>query len=502
MSNAVLEMKHIKKSFGATKALNDVSFTVYPGEVHMLLGENGAGKSTLMKILAGSLRADSGQIFWEGKEVLIKTPSIAHQLGIGMVYQELALVEQMNVMENVLMGNVPRIGNTLFIDWKKAEEKSKEILNRVGLGGIDIRKRLSEFTLGIRQLIEIAKALSRDAKLLILDEPTSALTDTEVNTLFDIIENLKKQGVAFIFITHKMEEVFRIGNSVSILRDGDKIGETKSINEVNEDEMIHDMVGRVITDFYPKERNATKEVLLEVKGLSDDKNFHDVSFHVNKGEVLGIAGLVGSGSTEMMEALFGLRPYTRGTIVFDGKERNHATPRASLQDGIGMLTKSRQSSLLLHMPIYQNVTVSNTKDFVTGKIFRLKKKELEAGEKYKEKLQLHTRTITLNAGSLSGGNQQKVVIAKLLCANCKLFIMDDPTRGIDVGAKVEVYNILNELTRNGCGVILISSEMPELISMSDRIIVARRETISGELEAEECTQEKVMKKIAGGTDNE
>lgn len=299
-----------------------------------------------------------------------------------------------------------------------------------------------------------------------------------------------------------MEEVFRIGNSVSILRDGNKIGETKSIDEVNEDEMIHDMVGRVITDFYPKERNTRQEKILEVKDLSDGKNFHDVSFHVNKGEVLGIAGLVGSGSTEMMEALFGLRPYTKGTIVFDGKERNHATPKDSLRDGMGMLTKSRQSSLLLHMPIYQNVTVSNAKDFVTGKIFRLKKKELKAGEEYKEKLQLHTRTIMLNAGSLSGGNQQKVVIAKLLCANCKLFIMDDPTRGIDVGAKVEVYNILNELTRNGCGVILISSEMPELISMSDRIIVARRGTISGELSAEECTQEMVMKKIAGGTDNE
>ena len=281
-----------------------------------------------------------------------------------------------------------------------------------------------------------------------------------------------------------MEEVFRIGNSVSILRDGNKIGETKSIDEVNEDEMIHDMVGRVITDFYPKERNTRQEKILEVKDLSDGKNFHDVSFHVNKGEVLGIAGLVGSGSTEMMEALFGLRPYTKGTIVFDGKERNHATPKDSLRDGMGMLTKSRQSSLLLHMPIYQNVTVSNAKDFVTGKIFRLKKKELKAGEEYKEKLQLHTRTIMLNAGSL------------------KLFIMDDPTRGIDVGAKVEVYNILNELTRNGCGVILISSEMPELISMSDRIIVARRGTISGELSAEECTQEMVMKKIAGGTDNE
>lgn len=503
MGNAILEMRHIKKSFGATKALNDVSFAVYPGEVHMLLGENGAGKSTLMKILAGSLQADSGQIFWEGNEVQIKNPSVAHRLGIGMVYQELALVEQMNVMENILMGNIPTRSKTGLIDWKKATEQSKGILERVGLGGVSIKTRLSDLNLGMRQLIEIAKALSRNAKLLILDEPTSALTDTEVNTLFQIIENLKQQGIGFVFITHKMEEVFRIGNCVSVLRDGSKIGETKKLEEVNEDDMIHDMVGRVITEFYPKEYNTVPgEKILEVKNLSDKKNFRNVTFHVNKGEVLGVAGLVGSGSTEMMEAIFGLREYTEGEIIFNGKECGHFKPGTSLREGIGMLTKSRSASLLLHMPIYRNITLSNMKDFVAARVFRKKKKELEAAEEYREKLHLHARTILLNAGDLSGGNQQKVVIAKLLCADCKLFIMDDPTRGIDVGAKVEVYHILNELTKNGCGVILISSEMPELIGMSDRIVVARQGTLVGELAAEECTQERIMKKIAGGVDNE
>lgn len=503
MGNAILEMHHIKKSFGATQALKDVSFSVYPGEVHMLLGENGAGKSTLMKILAGSLMADSGQIIWEGSEVNIKNPSMAHQMGIGMVYQELALVEQMNIMENILMGNVPTIGNSPMIDWKKASEKAKEILDRVGLGHLSIKTRLSDLTLGVRQLIEIAKALSRNAKLLILDEPTSALTNAEVETLFGIIEHLKKEDIGFVFITHKMEEVFRMGDSVTVLRDGEKIGATRKLNEVNEDDLIHDMVGRVITEFYPKEHNTRAgEVILEVKGLSDEKTFHDVSFQVQKGEVLGVAGLVGSGTTEIMEAIFGLRKYDAGTIVFDGKEMSHSNPNESLRQGMGMLTKSRKASLLLHMPIYRNVTLSNIKDFVTGKVFRLKKKELNVAEEYKQKLNLHARTVTLNAGDLSGGNQQKVVIAKLLCANCKLFIMDDPTRGIDVGAKVEVYNILNELTRNGCGVILISSEMPELIGMSDRIIIARQGRIVGELMEEECTQERIMKKIAGGVNHE
>lgn len=502
MGNAILEMHHIKKSFGATQALKDVSFSVYPGEVHMLLGENGAGKSTLMKILAGSLQADSGQIIWEGKEVKIKNPSMAHQLGIGMVYQELALVEQMNVMENILMGNVPTIGNSPMIDWKKASEKAKEILARVGLEKLPIKTRLSDLTLGVRQLVEIAKALSRNAKLLILDEPTSALTNAEVETLFGIIDNLKVEGIGFVFITHKMEEVFRMGNSVTVLRDGDKIGETRKLHEVNEDDLIHDMVGRVITEFYPKEYNAKEDVVFEVKGLSDEKNFKNISFQVHAGEVLGVAGLVGSGTTEIMEAIFGLRKFTAGTICFNGKEYSQSQPNTSLRDGMGMLTKSRKASLLLHMPIYRNVTLSNVKDFVTGKVFRLKKKELATAEEYKKKLNLHARTITLNAGDLSGGNQQKVVISKLLCADCKLFIMDDPTRGIDVGAKVEVYNILNELTRNGCGVILISSEMPELIGMSDRIIVAREGRLAGEIMKEEFSQERVMKMIAGGVSHE
>lgn len=503
MGNAVLEMTHVKKAFGATKALDDVSFAVHPGEVHMLLGENGAGKSTLMKILAGSLQADEGKILWEGREVQIKTPTVAHQLGIGMVYQELALVEQMSVMENILMGNTPRIGKTEFIDWNKASETAREILDRVGLSNISVKQKVSSLNLGIRQLIEIAKALSRNAKLLILDEPTSALTDTEVNTLFEIIKNLKKQGMAFVFITHKMDEVFRVGTSVSVLRDGTKIGETKPISEVKEDDMIHDMVGRVITDFYPKEKYVKEEdIILDVKELSDGKYFHDVSFCVKKGEVLGVAGLVGSGSTEMAEAIFGLRRITAGTVTYLGNELKNFSPGKSLREGIGMLTKSRKESLLLHMPIYRNITLSNMADFVTAKVFRKKTKELEAAETYKKKLQLNARTIKLNAGDLSGGNQQKVVIAKLLCANCKLFIMDDPTRGIDVGAKVEVYNILNELTRNGCGVVLISSEMPELIGMSDRIVVARKGRIAGELLAEECTQEIIMKKIAGGMKNE
>jgi len=500
MNNTVLEMRNISKSFGATKALDDVSLTIKRGEVHMLLGENGAGKSTLMKILAGSLIADSGTIIWEGKEVKLKKPSDAHQLGIGMVYQELALVEQMNVMENVLMGNVPRRGQTFFIDWKEAAKKARAILDTVGLADLNLKAQLSSLPLGICQLIEIAKALSRNAKVLILDEPTSALANAEVETLFSIIERLRAEGIAFIFITHKMKEVFSLGNKVSILRDGHKIGETKNIEDVIEDQMIHDMVGRVITDFYPKEYNVGKddEYVLEVQNLKNKKDFQEVSLKIRRGEIVGLAGLAGSGATEMAEAIFGSRRYDEGKITYLGRDLNHNTPAQSLRMGIGMLTKSRRSGLLLHMPIYRNVTLSNAQDYVTMRIFRKKKDEIRTGEEYKQKLNMAARTVFMPAGSLSGGNQQKVVISKLLCAQCKLLIMDDPTRGIDVGSKVEVYHLLNQLTKSGCAILLISSELPELISMADRIYIAREGKVTAELSKEECTQEGVMKKIAGG----
>jgi len=499
MQSTLLEMKNINKAFGATRALTNTNLVVHEGEVHMLLGENGAGKSTLMKILAGTYTADSGEIYWKGQPVKIDQPGAAHELGIGMVYQELELVGLMSVMENVLMGRPSTYGKSFFINWKDNEKRAREVLKLVGLEHIDIRAQLSSFTLGVQQLIEIAKALSRNASLLILDEPTSALTNKEVDTLFSIIRDLKKEGISFIFITHKIEEVFRIGDYVTVLRDGEVIGQTRAITEVDETAVIHDMVGRVITDFYPKVCNVQENTqILKVNGLSLRRAFSDVSFYVKKGEVLGLAGLVGSGCTEIAEAVFGTRKADAGSIEYDGRTIQAMKPDESLREGMGLLTKDRHNSLLLHMPIYRNVTLSNQKDFVTGRFFRLKRKELAAGRQFREELRIATRSVELNAGSLSGGNQQKVVLSKLLCAKCRLFIMDDPTRGVDVGSKVEIYNIINGLTAQGCSVILISSELPELVSMSDRIYVAREGRIIKELPKSECTQDNVMKYIAGG----
>ncbi len=504
MSDTVLEMKGIRKSFGATHALKDVSFTVEKGEVHMLLGENGAGKSTLMKILAGSLAADAGSIYWEGKEIEITSPSVARNLGISMVYQELALVGTMTVMENILMGDMNCLGKTNVLDKGACRKRAKNVLERVGLGNLSIDAVVETLSLGVRQLIEIAKGLSGNAKLLILDEPTSALTETEVDNLFGIIEGLQKEGISFIFITHKLEEVFRIGSRVSILRDGEVIGETKPINEVEEHDMITRMVGREITEFYPKEYNTKDdgEALMEVNGLTNYKYFHDVSFKVKKGEVLGLAGLVGSGTTEIVEAIFGLKRIDEGSVTFLGKPYESPAPYKSLRRGIGMLAKDRKHSLLLHMPIYCNIALSNAYDFVRFKIVRLQKKERAESEIYAKKLRLKAASVQHLASSLSGGNQQKVVISRLLCAKCKLFIMDDPTRGIDVGAKIDVYNAINELTAEGNSVILISSQLPELLGISDRILVARDGTIAGEFDARSCTQEEIMSIIAGGEKHE
>ncbi|MDR1966340.1 MAG: sugar ABC transporter ATP-binding protein [Synergistaceae bacterium] len=500
MGEPLLEMRDIDKRFGATHALDKVNLDVAPGEVHMLLGENGAGKSTLMKILAGSLQADSGKIYWQGEEVRFKKPQDAFDIGIGMVYQELALIDEMSVMENVLLGNLPRYGRSAFVDWKRAEEKTRSALREVGLENIDPRRKLGVFNLGIRQLIEIAKTLSRNAKLLILDEPTSALTESETETLFGIIKGLKAKGVSFIFITHKLDEAFSMGDRATVFRDGKKIGDTLKMSETKEGELINKMVGRSITEFYPKERNAScDETILTVENFGDGKYFHDVSFDLRAGEVLGIAGLVGSGTTEIAEALYGLYRHTSGKITYLGESFVPSKPSESLQKGIGLLTKNRKSGLLLHLPIYSNITLSNTRDFVKWKIFRKKKDEMAKAKYYGDQLRIATPSYSLKSGVLSGGNQQKVIISKLLCAACKLFIMDDPTRGIDIGAKVEVYKLINELTRAKCGVILISSEMPELIGMSDRIIVARDGTIVANLDIKDCTQEIIMEKIAGGS---
>ncbi len=495
MSEFLLEMCGIKKSFGSTQALKNVELKVKAGEVHMLLGENGAGKSTLMKILAGSQGADDGKIIWKGKEVHLNSPTDSFHLGIGMVYQELSIIDDLSITENVLLGQLPRKNG--LIDWKAAHDTTRKLLSDVGLLHINPKDKMKNYALGIKQLVEICKALSKQAQLVILDEPTSSLTESETEDLFRVIANLKKQNVAFIYITHKLDEVFEIGDSVTVFRDGAKVGETKSASEVTEEDMIHDMVGRTITEFYPKEKNVQNEVLLEVKDLTDYKVFQNVSFSLKKGEVLGVAGLVGSGRSEMMDAIFGLTKKFGGKVLLHKQELHIKSPQDSLRHKIGLLTKNRKSGLALHMPIATNITISAFGQYMNGPL-RDKKAELRAANNYIEKLKIATTDANKKVGDLSGGNQQKVAIAKLLCAGCEIFLMNDPTRGVDVGAKVEIYKIINELTRKGAGIIFISSEMPELLGMSDRILVARDGKIVADLDITECSQEIVMQRVAGG----
>ncbi|MGE5604371.1 MAG: sugar ABC transporter ATP-binding protein [Bacteroidota bacterium] len=496
MADILLEMKNIKKRFTGTQALAGVDFDVKKGEVHVLLGENGAGKSTLMKILAGSYAPDEGQIYWEGKQVSIKDSSISLALGIGMVYQELTLVKNLSVFENIYLGRLPQKKKLPLIDWKQAFDNAGEILKSLGVE-IDIRKPLLQYDLGIQQLVEIARAISKNAKLIILDEPTSALSDNEVENLFKAIGRLKKQGVSFIYITHKLNEVFAIGDRVTVLRDGYTVGSFESLSATNENELIKMMVGRTIEEQYPKEHHCSGEPLFKVEGLSDGKNFTDISFTLHKGEVLGIAGLVGSGRTELAEALFGLRSINNGKVFLNNEQFSSRNPKTSIINRIGYLTKDRKSGLLLHMPVYRNITVSCLKGFSSWG-FRRKEKELNTAKEFIEKLKIDTPDIKVNVSNLSGGNQQKVVIAKWLCCKSNIFIMDEPTRGIDVGAKVEVYKLINQITSEGAGVILISSEMPELLGISDRILVMKKGRVVADLNIKDCNQEIIMQKAAGG----
>lgn len=497
LSGRLLRMENISKRFMATVALDKVSFDVNRGEVHMLLGENGAGKSTLMKILSGMHHPDEGTIWWEDRPIAIHSPADSLRLGIGMVYQELTVVNHLSVFENVCLGQLPSRGRFPFVHWKRAVRETEQIMRMLGLD-IDVSRPLYEYELGIRQLTEIARAISRKAKLIILDEPTSALTDKEVDYLFQAIRALKAQGVSFIYITHKLKEIFQIGDRVTVLRDGKAVGTIQDLSQTNEAQLIRMMVGRSLEEQYPKQSHTKPKEILSVHNLGDGRNFNGVSFKLYEGEVLGIAGLVGSGASELAECLYGLRAPAPGAKIRVFSEPYIPTsPAHAIRRGIGMLTKDRKGGLLLHMPIYENITVARKKTFSTFGFLRRAQKRKSA-DHYVQKLQINCRHTDEAVGNLSGGNQQKVAIAKWLCNDTRLFIMDDPTRGIDVGAKVEVYKLMNEITSKGGGIFLISSELPELLGMSDRILAMREGRIVAEFKAGQCTQEQIMEKVAGG----
>lgn len=498
----VLELKNIYKSFPGVKVLEDVTLQVRPGEVHALMGENGAGKSTLMKILMGIYKADQGSIFLEGKETVIHGPKDAMSKGISMIHQELNTVLDMEVAENVFVGREllkKGFEKLKIVDIARMREETDKYFREMNID-IDPRAKMRTLSVAEMQLVEIVKAISLNSKIIVMDEPTSAITEKEAAVLFTQIERLKKQGVAIIYISHKMDEIFRISDTITVLRDGQWIG-TKPAKELDNDMLIKMMVGRELTDIYPKDPVEIGDVILEVKNLSRGKKVQDASFSLRKGEVLGIAGLVGAGRSELVETIFGLYPKTGGQIFLHGKEVHIKSAADAIKNKMALITEDRkQTGLNLIVSVKENIASVSIGKLSTHGIVNDKKIN-EVSEKYIKELKIKTPDGNAIVGNLSGGNQQKVVLAKWLLDEPDIIIFDEPTRGIDIGAKRDIYLLINNLAKEGKAVIVISSEMAEVMGICDRILVMAEGRINGEVQREEFSQEVIMgyaSNITGG----
>lgn len=498
----VLELKNIYKSFPGVKVLEDVTHQVRPGEVHALMGENGAGKSTLMKILMGIYKADQGSIFLEGKETVIHGPKDAMSKGISMIHQELNTVLDMEVAENVFVGREllkKGFEKLKIVDIARMREETGKYFREMNID-IDPRAKMRTLSVAEMQLVEIVKAISLNSRIIVMDEPTSAITEKEATVLFAQIERLKKQGVAIIYISHKMDEIFRISDTITVLRDGQWIG-TKPAKELDNDMLIKMMVGRELTDIYPKDPVEIGDVILEVKNLSRGKKVRDASFSLRKGEVLGIAGLVGAGRSELVETIFGLYPKTGGQIFLHGKEVHIKSAADAIKNKMALITEDRkQTGLNLIVSVKENIASVSIGKLSNHGIVNDKKIN-EVSEKYIKELKIKTPDGNAIVGNLSGGNQQKVVLAKWLLDEPDIIIFDEPTRGIDIGAKRDIYLLINNLAKEGKAVIVISSEMAEVMGICDRILVMAEGRINGEVQREEFSQEVIMgyaSNITGG----
>ena len=489
----ILEMTDICKSFSGVKVLDNVSLRVKEGEVHALMGENGAGKSTLMKILMGIYKSDSGQIAISGEPVAVTGPKDAISKGISMIHQELNPILDMEVSENIFVGRElikPGLGKLKIVDKTAMREETDKLFKSMDIN-INPKTITRYLSVAEMQLVEIVKAISLNSKLVIMDEPTSAITEKEVQVLFGQIKRLKEQGVAIIYISHKMDEIFKISDTITVLRDGTLAGSGKS-EDLNRDKLISMMVGREIKEVYPKEDTKIGDVVLEVQNLNRGKKVRDVSFQLKKGEVLGIAGLVGSGRSELVETIFGIWPGTSGKILIHGKETSIKHPKEAIHHKIAMITEDRkQTGLNLKTTVEQNISLVSLKKLSKSGIID-KKRESEAADQYIKSLSIKAHSRKAPVASLSGGNQQKVVLAKWLLSEPDIIIFDEPTRGIDVGAKRDIYLLIGELAKKGKGIIVISSEMPEVMGISDRILVMCEGTVAGELNREAFTQEAIM----------
>lgn len=486
--NILLRMKNISKSFPGVKALDKVNLELRAGEVHALLGENGAGKSTLIKVLGGIYSLDEGEIEIEGKKVSIESVHDASRNNISIIHQELVLVPYMTVAENIYLGRESGKGFTVNIS--KMEKDAQKILDDLGMD-IDARELVMNLPIAKQQMVEITKAVSVNAKILVMDEPTSSISDREVENLFNIMRDLTKKGVGIIYISHKMSELEEICDRVTVMRDGEYVG-TKVVKETNKDELIAMMVGRTLTNYYVRDFLPAEEVILKVENLKDGDKVENVSFELRKGEIIGFAGLVGAGRSEAMQAIFGLSKDVSGDIYIEGKKVSIKEPKDAIKNGLALVPESRkEQGLYLLQDVKYNTTIEVLDDFIKN----LKvdsKKEVEITQKYIDMMATKTPSQEQIISNLSGGNQQKVMIGRWLATNPKILILDEPTRGIDVGAKSEIYKIMNDLVKKGVSIIMISSELPEIINMSDRVYVMGAGTIRGCINHEEISQESIM----------
>jgi rhamnose transport system ATP-binding protein len=489
----ILEIRHVYKRFDATQALDDVSLTLYPGEIHALLGENGAGKSTLIKIMTGIYNPDQGEILLDGQPLTISSPTEAQAYGIAAIYQEPMVFPDLNVAENIFITHRD-VGAVLR--WGKLYRDAEAILAKLDVK-LDVRAQARGLTLAAQQTVEIAKAISLKVRVLIMDEPTASLSAHEAAQLFKLMRTLRQQGVAILFISHRMEEVFTLADRVTVFRDG-RLVSSKPASAVTPDGAIRDMVGRKVDEFFAKRTAERGDLLLSVRDLSRANTFSNVSFDVSRGEVLGFAGLIGARRTDVGLALFGIAPADAGEIVFQGKMQHIRSPEQALKLGIAYVTEDRrQLGLSLPMSIASNVSLPMLRRYLTPLGLIMRGAEVATAEQYRQRLAIRAPSVQVEAGKLSGGNQQKVMLSKWLNTKPQLLILDEPTRGIDVGAKAEVHQIINELAGQGLGIILISSDLPEVLAMSDRILVMREGRQMGVFSRAQATQETVMTAAMG-----
>jgi len=489
MSENIIELNRISKSFSGVEVLHEVSFSLRPGEVHALLGENGAGKSTVVKVMTGVYQPDSGEILLSGERVHFSDSHDSRLAGIAAIYQELSLFPDLNVAENIFIGRQPtRKGGR--IDWQRLYKEADQLLTSLGVH-LDLKTKARGLSIAQQQMVEIARAFSIKARILIMDEPTSSLTLTEVADLFRLVRRLREDGTAIVFISHRLEELFEIADRVTVLRDGFYV-DTRLLKDVTRDELIHLMVGRTITNLFPKQEVKAGEVALKVEHLSRQGVFEDVSFELRAGEILGLAGLVGAGRTDVARAIFGVEPATGGKIQVEGQEIKIDSPQQAIDLGLAYVPEDRQThGLIPPMNIIANISLPMLREYVRRGWLQVKA-ERSAAYSYAKQMDVRATNMWQNARELSGGNQQKVVLAKWLATKPRILIMDEPTRGIDVGTKAAVHALMSKLAAEGIAILMISSELPEVLGMSDRVLVMREGRVTALLTRAEATQEKIL----------